>query len=83
MFTPSIGRIVHFECDASTADLMMRRPDRGNTVQAGDLLPAVIVKVWTPNSVNLKVFADGPHDEWVTSVSLGTGPRTFREPARS
>jgi hypothetical protein len=82
--TPSVGRIVHFEVDEYNAKDINARAEveGGNMVQAGDLLPAVIVRVWGPTCCNLKIFRDGPQDVWITSVSQGTGPRSFREPAR-
>lgn len=46
----------------------------GNTVEAGDVLPAVIVKSWgvTPTScVNLQVFLDGNDTYWATSRNCG------------
>jgi hypothetical protein len=51
-------------------------------VSAGELVAAVIVRVWGAACVNLKLILDGQQDLWVTSVAQGTGPRTFREPAR-
>jgi hypothetical protein len=39
-----------------------------------DVLPAVVVAVWTPDCVNLKVFTDGPTDVWKTSILQGDHP---------
>jgi hypothetical protein len=58
----------------------------GNEVSEGDVYPMVITRVWgdTPaSSVNGQVFLDGNDLLWVTSVALGTGPRTFAWPTRS
>jgi hypothetical protein len=83
---PSLGRIVHFEIDEQTANEINGQSfsdDRANNrVQPGELVPAMIVRVWSEICVNLKLLLDGPGDLWITSVCQGTGPRTFREPAR-
>lgn len=52
----------------------------GNPVNAGDVLPMLIVKTWgnTPESpVNGQVFLDGNDTLWVTSVTAGEGARRF------
>ena len=57
----------------------------GNRVDAGDVFPMVITRVWgdTPTSaVNGQVLLDGNDLYWVTSVSVGTGPHTFSWPVR-
>ena len=60
---PTIGRIVIFHlADYQKASV------NGNK---SDTLPAVVVKVWSPLMVNLKVMTDGQNDLWVTSVSQG------------
>jgi len=38
-----------------------------NSIQSGDLLPAVIIRTWG-GPKNLKVFVDGARDLWITSV---------------
>jgi len=46
----------------------------GNSVNAGDVYPAVIVKEWNPNSANLRVFLDGNDSPyWATSRVRGLG----------
>lgn len=55
----------------------------GNPVQAGDVFPMMIVKVWGTNddsSVNGQVSLDGNDLFWVTSVSAGKGERHFQWP---
>lgn len=57
----------------------------GNTVEAGQKFPAMIVAVWgdTPQcAVNLKVMLDGTDEYWATSVSVGEGPGKFAWPVR-
>jgi hypothetical protein len=66
------GRIVYFVFDVESA-LQVKR-DRfgreGNPVNAGDIYPAMVVRVWDQEQglVNLRVFLDGPDVYWVTSV---------------
>jgi len=57
----------------------------GNVAREGDVLPMLIVRVWgtTPESaVNGQVLLDGNDTLWVTSVTMGEGPRRFAWPAR-
>lgn len=61
------------------------QPSGGNQVSAGDVFPLIITRVWgdQPGSaVNGQVLLDGNDLLWVTSVSLGEGPRHFAWPAR-
>ena len=51
----------------------------GNHVNAGELYPATIVKVWSDKpqpltAVNLKVHLDGTDDYWATSVCVDEDP---------
>lgn len=52
----------------------------GNPVQAGDVFPMKITRVWLggSGSVNGVVFLDGADLHWVTSVLPGDGPRQYR-----
>jgi hypothetical protein len=55
----------------------------GNRVQAGDVYPLIITRVWqsTPDgSVNGQVLLDGNDTHWVTSVTHGEGERTWAWP---
>lgn len=47
------------------------------TEDGKQVLPAIIVRLWSPTCVNLKVFTDGAHNQWVTSVEYGEGPRSW------
>ena len=51
----------------------------GNGVAAGDVYPAMVVRVFMPSSVNLKVMLDGSDTYWATSVAFSTEkqPRTW------
>ena len=44
----------------------------GNEVSAGDICPAMVLKVWGQESgcSNLKVMLDGSDDFWATSVNF-------------
>lgn len=55
----------------------------GNTVRAGDVFPATVVRVFeAAGSANLHVQLDGTDTYWATSVSEGEGPRTWAWPPR-
>jgi hypothetical protein len=57
----------------------------GNGVKEGDTFPMLITKVWgdTPTSaVNGQAFLDGNDVLWVTSASVGEGPRSWSWPSR-
>jgi hypothetical protein len=62
---PSIGRIVHY---VLTAEDSPHHP--------GDHRPAIVVRVWSEDCVNLRVFCDGGNDRpdgqdlWITSATL-------------
>ena len=71
---PTIGRIVIYKLYEGFEPCLK---NGGETE-----LPAVIVRVWSDTCVNLKVLTDGVHDEWVTSVVQGEGPRSWNWPAR-
>ncbi|MFE7954367.1 hypothetical protein [Streptomyces sp. NPDC057413] len=56
----------------------------GNWVQAGDVFPAMIVRVWDESTVtvNLQVTLDGTDTLWATSRAEGTEPGTWAWPER-
>jgi hypothetical protein len=58
----------------------------GNEAKEGDTFPMMITKVWgdTPTcAVNGQAYLDGNDVLWVTSASVGEGPRSFSWPTRS
>ena len=58
----------------------------GNVATEGDTFPMLVTKVWGDNpssAVNGQAFLDGNDVLWVTSVCVGSGPRTFSWPTRS
>lgn len=55
----------------------------GNPATEGEVVPLLIVKVFTPGgAVNGQAFLDGNDTLWVTSVSEGIGPGTWSWPER-
>lgn len=82
----SIGRIVHYKLsEADAAEVNRRRipldaksPGAnmgfqyhvGNEVAAGDVVPAIITRVWSDFLVNLTVMLDGNDTLWATSRTL-------------
>ncbi len=66
--TPSVGRFVHYHPNPNDPEA---RHNHGGARPDDDIVvPAVIVRVWSPDSdtVNLMVFPDGPAPLWRTSV---------------
>ncbi|OZF33181.1 hypothetical protein CH296_11130 [Rhodococcus sp. 14-2496-1d] len=84
--TPTIGRVVHYTASEGSADAINKRRatsgHQGNTVHAGDVFPATVVRVW-PTCVNLQVQLDGTDTYWATSVYEGEGPHTWAWPTRA
>lgn len=57
----------------------------GNMASEGDIYPLVVTRVWgsTPESaINGQVLLDGNDTFWATSITHGTGPRTWTWPPR-
>lgn len=72
---PTIGRIVHFNMSDDA-----RSRVNGNKQ---DKLPAVIVAVWGPTCVNLKVITDGVNDLWITYANQGDQPGQWNWPVQN
>lgn len=72
---PTIGRIVHYR---PTPERNKALVEMGYNSQ--DLYPAIIVAVWGPECVNLKVILDGPGDMWITSANKGDEPGMWSWP---
>lgn len=86
---PTIGRIVHYTLgDGDVNQIRNQRITavRGtsNDVQAGDVYPAVVVRVFDPSvsTANLQVLLDGPDSYWATSRTEGDGPGHWAWPER-
>ncbi len=80
---PSIGRIVHYKITAQDAVQANKRRAAlettgpaahiGNELRAGEVYPAMMVRVWGPGSlVQLQVFLDGNDTLWATSVPVAS-----------
>lgn len=54
----------------------------GNDAQAGQVCPAVSVRVWSPGMANLQVMLDGNDVYWATSRHEGSEPGTWAWPPR-
>lgn len=80
------GRIVHYTLSALDAERINARrdadPSTGNRVREGDVVPAIIVRVW-PDGINGQAFLDGGDTYWLTSRPQGIGPGTWAWPART
>lgn len=79
----TIGRIVHYML---TEHDVKEHDQRLNGQKAGDLCPAMVVRVFSPTdpgTCNLRVFPDGPRDTiWKTSVTRGIEPGQWNWPTR-
>lgn len=84
------GRIVLYALsDGDVAAIRERRsgagmkPGQCNTVEVGEVYPAVVVRAWSGGYANLQVLLDGPDTHWVTSGSEGDRPGTWAWPTRA
>ena len=66
----TIGRVVIFNVPE----------DLKPKVNFAEVLPAIVVRVWSDDVVNLKIFTDGPEDIWTTSIPKGTEPNQWNWP---
>lgn len=86
---PTPGRIVQYilsQHDVDQIHLTHGNPPRGmNAPKVGDVAPAMVVRVWSEELVNLQVFLDGAAAHWATSRALDPdeGMGTWHWPARS
>lgn len=93
---PSMGRIVLYRLTEGDVERARDR-DRSdgrialNGLGAGDLVPAMVLRVFddypmpdggTGIAVNLRLFIDGNHDGWATSVHEGTALGHWSWPPR-
>jgi hypothetical protein len=102
MTKPTICQIVCYTLADHDAEEINRRRDDfttatptntgfqghvGNYAEAGDVLPAMIVRVFDPDgetgTCNLKVMLDGNDDYWATSRKFGDGPGEWHWPPRA
>lgn len=95
---PTLGRIVLYTLSERDAEGIRFLTDRaasvnrgavapiGDDAWAGETYPAIIVGVpgpAAPGMVNLKVWLNGTHDYWASSVYEGDGPGTWHWPERT
>lgn len=45
----------------------------GNAVTEGDVVPAIVVKVYGDDCISVRAFLDGTDDFWATSISVSEG----------
>ncbi|MGP3914314.1 hypothetical protein [Nonomuraea sp. 10N515B] len=88
---PTIGRIVHYtlsEGDVALIDQNLPayagQGVQRNSVKAGDVYPAVVVRVFDPSTTtaNLQVLLDGNCSYWATSRTEGEGESHWSWPPR-
>ncbi len=65
--------LTEYDCDGIKAARAAHSTD-GNKVAPGDIVPAVVLRVWGPQCANVRLLLDGPDDYWKTSVSLAPEP---------
>lgn len=78
MIKPTIGRIVlyclaQWDVDAITK----QRANTGghfNSANPGDVLPGIVVNVFSEDCINISVQLDGTDTYWVTSRSVSEEP---------
>jgi hypothetical protein len=67
---------------ASLGRIVIYAPTDSERSNGANSLPAMIVRVWSDICVNLKVFADGDHSYWKTSVTQGTAQGQWMWPPK-
>src|SRR6266478_1121809 len=83
------GRIVYFVFDENHAQQVKARRDlhsttnrsaasMGNGVKAGDIYPAMVVRVWDESGCsNLQIVLDGDDNHWAISVNFNPEKSQF------
>jgi hypothetical protein len=54
----------------------------GNSAAAGEVYPAIVVRTFGGDYVNLQVLLDGSDSYWATSRREGEGPNTWSWPPK-
>lgn len=80
MMSPTLGRIVHYRLTEGDVAAIAALPGRNNPVKAGDVVAAVVVRVFTAPTCNLRVLLDGQDDYWATSRTQGDENGTWNWP---
>lgn len=73
MTAPAVGTLVDYKLNAGDESVLAAQRGVGNRARAGDIYPAIVVRVFDPNATtaNLQVFLDGPDTYWATSRTEG------------
>lgn len=78
------GRIVLYKLSQDDTDELMELAQEKNWMfnkpQPGDVIPAIVVKVFSDGSFNGKAFLDGEPDLWITSIKEGSEPGQYQWP---
>lgn len=67
-------KLTHRDCDRimlHRASINAHQPEEllcGNTPHEGDIVPAIVVQVWTPETFNGQAFLDGNQTVWLTTI---------------
>lgn len=72
-----LGRIVHYtltEQDAQAINASRESFQGANQALAGQVFPAIVVRLWGPKCANLQVFLDGSDVFWKTSATEDPNP---------
>jgi hypothetical protein len=82
----TIGRIVHYKLTNGDAREIAARREQdaivANTAHVGQVLPAMVVAVFSEGYANIQVFLDGPDQHWCTSRKEGTEEGQWQWPTR-
>lgn len=72
---PTIGRIVQYKLtEQDKTNLREASGFTGRYNNIPEVLPAIIVAVWSETTINIQVFIDGHSSTmWKTSTQLGDG----------
>lgn len=74
------GRIVHYRLNLSDCEKIKFNRDKhgliGNVPNPGDVVPVMVVKVWSADLINGKAMLDGEDNLWITSAGKAVGDET-------
>lgn len=87
---PTLGRIVNVRLSAHQVEAINERrnlhravgDDECNGVKEGQIVPAMVVAVWSHTCISVQMFLDGPDTQWATSLHLGNENGNWHWPAR-
>lgn len=79
---PTLGRTVIYTLNAADAQAINDRAGAKNQAGPGQEYPAVVVRVWSGDLVNLQVHYDGDGCYWATSRNEGQEQGRWHWPER-